>query len=83
MGAKWETEWQGYKVHLTETVSPDGPQLIRDVQSDVAPATDREVLTEIQERLQERQLPPDQHLVDSGYMTPAIWWKANDNTASI
>jgi len=69
MGAKWDTEWQGYKVHLTETVSPDGPQLITDVQSDVAPATDREVLTEIQERLQKRQLPPDQHLVDSGYMT--------------
>jgi hypothetical protein len=54
MGAKWETEWQGYKVHLTETVSPDGPQLTTDVQSDVAPAIDREVLTEIQERLQKR-----------------------------
>jgi len=28
MGAEWETEWQGYKVHLTETVDPDGPQPI-------------------------------------------------------
>jgi hypothetical protein len=31
---------QQYKVHLTETVAQDGPQLITDVQSDVAPATD-------------------------------------------
>jgi len=69
LGVKRETAWQGYRVHLTETVDPDGPQLITDVETDVAPATDREVLTDIQERLQERELLPDQHIVDGGYVT--------------
>lgn len=40
-GVKRETAWQGYKVHLTETVDPEGPQLITDAQTDFAPATDR------------------------------------------
>ena len=37
--------------------------------TDVAPATDREVLRDIEERLQERELLPDQHIVDGGYIT--------------
>ena len=31
LAAKRETQWQGYKVHLTETVDPTGPHLITDV----------------------------------------------------
>jgi transposase len=69
LGAKREAEWQGYKVHLTETVTPDGPHLITDVQTDSAPATDREALPEIQARLAERALLPTQQLVDAGYVT--------------
>jgi transposase len=69
LGAKRETEWQGYKVHLTETVTPDGPHLITDVQTDPAPATDREALPEIQSHLAERELLPAQQLVDAGYVT--------------
>jgi hypothetical protein len=37
-----------------------------DVETDAAPATDREVLTDIQERLQKRELLPDQQIVDGG-----------------
>jgi transposase len=69
LAAKRDTEWQGYKVHLTETVDPDAPQLITDVLTDLAPATDKEVLPEIQERLATRELSPGQHLVDAGYVT--------------
>jgi transposase len=69
LGVKRETEWHGYKVHLTESVVPDGPQLITDVQTDVAPATDKESLPEIQERLATHELSPEQHLVDAGYVT--------------
>ena len=69
LGAKRETEWQGYKVHLTETVDPDGPQLITDVLTDVGPATDKEALPEVQDRLAKRELLPEQHLVDAGYVT--------------
>jgi transposase len=69
LGAKRETEWQGYKVHLTESVVPDGPQLITDVQTDVAPATDKEALPKVQACLAQRELLPEQHLVDAGYVT--------------
>jgi len=69
LGVKRETAWQGYKVHLTETVDPEGPQLITDVQTDLAPATDREALPKVQACLAERELLPDQHLVDAGYVT--------------
>lgn len=69
LSRKRETEWQGYKVHLTETVEDDAPQLITDVQTAPAPETDKEALPEIQSRLTEHNLPPDQHLVDAGYVT--------------
>jgi transposase len=69
LGVKRETEWQGYKVHLTESVDPDGPQLITDVQTDLAPATDREALPKVQACLAEKELLPQQHLVDAGYVT--------------
>jgi transposase len=71
LSKKRETEWQGYKVHLTETVEADGPQLVTDVQTAPAPETDKEALPEIQGRLDEHQLLPNQHLVDAGYVTAA------------
>jgi hypothetical protein len=58
LGVKRETEWQGYKVHLTESVDPDGPQLITDVQTDMASATDREALPKAQACLAQRELLP-------------------------
>jgi transposase len=69
LGVKRETAWQGYKVHLTETIDPEGPQLITDVQTDLAPATDKEALPKIEESLAEKELLPEQHLVDAGYVT--------------
>jgi hypothetical protein len=64
-GVKRETDWQGYKVHLTVSVLPDGPQLITDAQTDVAPATDSEALPKAQACLAQREILPDQHLVDA------------------
>lgn len=69
LGAKRETEWQGYKVHLTETVTLDGPHLITDIQTEPAPATDREALPKIQSHLAAREILPAQQLVDAGYVT--------------
>lgn len=66
---KRETEWQGYKVHLTETVEADAPQLITDVETAPAPETGKEALPEIQSRLAAHDLLPNQHLVDAGHVT--------------
>jgi transposase len=74
--ARWtykrDTEWQGYKVHLTETIEADAPQLITDVQTAPAPETDKEALSGIQQRLAERDLLPTEHLVDAGYVTAQL-----------
>lgn len=68
LGKKRETTWQGYKVHLTETCEPDGPHLITDVQTTVAPRTDKEVIPDIHDHLARRALLPEEQLVDAGYV---------------
>lgn len=66
---KRSTEWTGYKVHLTETCEPDSPNLITNVQTTPAPVSDFDLLPVIHTQLAARGLLPDEHIVDSGYMT--------------
>jgi transposase len=69
-GKKRDTEWKGYKVHLTECCDPDLPLVITDVQTTSAASSDFEVLPTVPAGLAERNLLPHQeHLVDSGYMS--------------
>lgn len=67
-GKKRQTEWIGYKVHLTETCDPDQPLLVTDVQTTTAPIGDTAVLPQIRNGLQARGLLPRLQLVDGGYM---------------
>jgi transposase len=68
-GKKRGTEWKGYQVHLTECCDPDLPLVITDVQTTSAAATDFEALPTVQADLAKRSLLPQEHLVDSGYMS--------------
>jgi transposase len=70
-GKKRATFWTGYKVHFTQTCDDDAPQLITHVQTTPAPSSDEGVLSAIHTDLAEKELLPDQHLVDSGYVTVA------------
>jgi transposase len=65
---KRATSWVGYKVHVTESCDDDLPHLITDVGTTIAPASDVDQLVPIQERLASRQLPPSEHVVDTGYI---------------
>jgi hypothetical protein len=71
--ARWAAKrgkgWQGYKAHLTETVSPQAPRIITDVQTAPATENDAHRLDAIQQRLQERGLLPQEHLADTTYVT--------------
>jgi transposase len=58
----------GYKVHLTETCDPEGPNLITDVKTTAATVPDLKVLGAVHASLEKRDLLPNEHLVDSGYM---------------
>ncbi|MGW6705484.1 IS1182 family transposase [Streptomyces sp. NPDC054956] len=66
-GSKRDTDWQGWKVHITETCEPDRPNLITHVLTTTAPVHDVQVTDTIHEGLAERDLLPAEHLVDSGY----------------
>lgn len=66
---KRETEWTGYKVHLTETCDDDLPHLLTDVLTTPATTSDFEATPTIQANLVARDLPPGEHIVDGGYIT--------------
>ena len=59
--------WVGYKVHLTEICTPEDPHLITHVITTEATRQDVEVVSELHEELAEKDLLPDQHLLDRGY----------------
>ncbi|KOG56908.1 transposase [Streptomyces griseoflavus] len=67
-GAKRDLGWSGYKVHLSETCEPDAPHLITHIHTTPAPVTDDAVLEDIHTALAKRDLVPDEHLVDAGYI---------------
>lgn len=62
------THWIGYKAHFTETCDEDLPRLITQVTTTIGPIPDRHALPEIHEVLGQRELLPEQHLVDAGYV---------------
>jgi transposase len=67
---KRETEWVGYKVHLTETCGEeDAVHLI--MQAEITPATEQDVeeTMPLLDDLQARDLVPEVRLVDSGYVS--------------
>jgi hypothetical protein len=65
---KRTSSWVGYKVHLTEACEPETPNLITDVETPVAPASDWEATTLVHAALARRDLLPNEHLVDLGYV---------------
>lgn len=66
---KRETEWIGYKVHLTESCDPARPHLLTNVETTLATEADNQMLGTIQDHLAARALVPSEHLVDTSYVT--------------
>src|SRR5437762_14272393 len=65
---KKTTGWVGYKVHFTEGCDSDQPHLLLEVTTTLSTTADGEVMEDLHERLAEKQLLPNQHLVDTGYV---------------
>lgn len=65
---KRQTEWIGYKAHLTETCDEDRPHLITHVETTPATTQDEQVLDTIHQALQTKNLLPEEHLLDRGYV---------------
>lgn len=67
-GKKRDTEWTGYKVHLTETCDVETPDLITNVETTPATTADFEMTVPIQDHLAAHDLLPGEHFLDAGYM---------------
>jgi transposase len=70
-GKKRTTYWTGYKVHFTQTCDDEVPQLITHVVTTPGPLSDEGVVSSIHAALTKKELLPEHHLVDSGYVTIA------------
>lgn len=66
---KRDTEWVGYKVHLTESCDANRPHLLTNVEPTVATSTDTSMMATIHADLAARDLLPQEHLVDTAYVT--------------
>ncbi len=68
---KRQTDWTGYKVHVTETCDEQGPHLITHVETTPATTSDEQMIGPIHAALAHRGLLPREHLVDAGYVDSA------------
>lgn len=77
-GNKGSVEWVGYKVHFTETCDLDQVHLITQVETSSAVVPDVAAGEPILSALEEKELLPEQHIVDSGYVD--IEWLVKSKT---
>ncbi|MDZ8236135.1 MAG: IS1182 family transposase [Nostoc sp. ChiQUE01a] len=66
---KRSVDWVGYKTHVTETCGEDCPHLITQVYTTLSTVTDDAAVEPIHQGLEERSLLPNEHLMDTGYVT--------------
>ena len=66
--SKYGVGWTGYKLHVTETCDPEEPRLITQVTTTEATVPDSNMTEGIQEDLIARDLSPETHWVDAGYV---------------
>lgn len=62
------TQWVGYKIHVTETCDPDLPHLVTHIETTAGPTADGAATPQIHADLQEKNLLPDTHIVDTGFL---------------
>lgn len=66
---KRDLNWTGYAAHLTETCNTGGPNIITNIETTPATTADVEMPETIHQSLATKELLPDEHLVDTGYVS--------------
>lgn len=67
-GAKGGRDWVGYKVHVTETCDEALPHLLTVVETAPAYSSDMAYTPKVHQTLKGKELLPETHLVDGGYV---------------
>lgn len=76
---KRDKSWTGYMVHLTETCDEETPHLITHVHTTPADVHDVNATPIVQQALQEKELLPKEHLVDSAYIDATLLVSSKEN----
>ncbi len=76
---KRTTSWTGYKVHLSETCDDNLPRLITHVETAPGPTADGDATPRIHHALAAKDLLPDLHIVDTGYLDAALLLASRDD----
>jgi transposase len=70
--------WTGYMVHLSETCDSDQCHLITNVMTTTAAVHEAKCTQDIHQSLVNKQLPPDEHFVDSAYVDAQLLIQAQE-----
>jgi transposase len=77
---KHTTQWVGCKVHLTETCDDDLPHLLTNVETTMGPAADGATTPTIHAALEQRNLRPGTHLVETGFLDADLLVQSRDDS---
>jgi transposase len=67
-GNKGTKQWEGYKLHITESCDENLPHVITHVMTTTAEVMDLEMTLQVHTALANKDLLPSEHVVDSGYV---------------
>ena len=80
---KRDTYWTGYMVHVSETCEPTAPHLLTHVHTTSASVHEAQCTEPIQQALIEKDVPPDEHLVDAAYISSELLVHSRDDQGII
>jgi transposase len=76
---KRDTQWTGYMVHVSETCEPTTPHLLTHVHTTPATVHEAQCTTPIQQALVDKDLSPQEHLVDAAYISSELLVQSRDD----
>ena len=76
---KRDTQWTGYMVHVSETCEPTTPHLLTHVHTTPATVHEAQCTTPIQQALVDKDVFPQEHLVDAAYVSSELLVHSRDD----
>ena len=76
---KRDTQWTGYMVHVSETCEPTAPHLLTHVHTTPATVHEAQCTEPIQQALVDKDVPPQEHLVDAAYISAELLVKSRED----
>lgn len=76
---KRSTQWVGYKLYITEVCDEERPHLITHIDTTSGPVADGQVTPTIHAALKQRDILPQTHIVDTGFLDAALMVESQDD----